>query len=193
MGDPKRPRRKYETPRYPWSKAMLESELRLVGEYGMRNKKELHRHQAYLSKYWKRARELQALSLDDRKKPQDELLSKLQLQGLIPEGGNLDNVLDLKIESILDRRLQTCVYRLNLARTPQQARQLISHGHIAVGDRRVTSPSYLTKREDESQVQYAQSSRFSQDDSLIRGPSSAGPSSAGPSSAGSENQVSGEA
>ncbi|MCJ7770238.1 30S ribosomal protein S4, partial [Candidatus Bathyarchaeota archaeon] len=40
MGDPKRPRRKYETPRYPWSKAMLESELKLVGEYGMRNKKE---------------------------------------------------------------------------------------------------------------------------------------------------------
>jgi len=182
MGDPKRQRRKFETPRFPWSKARLDAELRLLGEYGLRNKKELRRHQAYLSKYWKRARELQALSLEERGKPQDELLYKLQSQGLIPEGSSLDNVLDLKIENILDRRLQTCVYRLNLSRTPQQARQLISHGHIAVGNRRITSPSYITRREEEGEVQYAQSSRFSTDDSLIRGPSSAGP----------ENQVAGE-
>jgi small subunit ribosomal protein S4 len=183
MGDPKRPRRKTVTPRHPWSKAQLDAELRLLGEYGMRNKKELRRHQAALSNYWKRARSLQALSSEDRTKPQDELLSKLQSQGLIPEGGSLDNVLDLKIENILDRRLQTCVYRLNLSRTPQQARQLISHGHIAVGNKRVTSPSYVTKREEESEVKYAQSSRFSRDDSLIRGPPSAAP----------ENQVTGEA
>jgi len=83
----------------------------------MRNKKELRRHQAYLSKYWKIARALQGLSSEERRKPQDELLSKLQSQGLIPEGGSLDNVLDLKIENILDRRLQTCVYRHNLSRT----------------------------------------------------------------------------
>ncbi|MCJ7760667.1 30S ribosomal protein S4 [Candidatus Bathyarchaeota archaeon] len=191
MGDPKRPRRKYETPRHPWSKAQLDAELRLVGEYGLRNKKELRRHQADLSKYWKRARELQALPAEDRMKPQDELLSKMQSQGLIPEGGNIDNVLDLKIGNILDRRLQTCVYRLNLSRTPQQARQLISHGHIAVGNRKVTSPSYITKREEESEVKYAQSSRFSRDDSLIRGPSSAGPENQ--VSAGPENQVTGEA
>jgi len=183
MGDPKRSRRKSETPRYPWSKARLDSELRLLGEYGMRNKKELRRHQAYLSKYWKIARVLQGLSSEERRKPQDELLSKLQSQGLIPEGGSLDNVLDLKIENILDRRLQTCVYRHNLSRTPQQARQLISHGHIAVGNRKVTSPSYMTRREEESEVQYAQSSRFSADDSLIRGPSSAAP----------ERQATGEA
>jgi small subunit ribosomal protein S4 len=169
MGDPKRQRRKYETPRYPWSKAQLEAELRLLGEYGLRNKRELRRHQAILSGYWARARELLALPQEERNRPQKELLSKLQSYGLIPEGANLDNVLDLKIEDILERRLQTHVHRLNLSKTPQQARQLITHGHISIGGRKVTAPSYLVKREEERSVDYAPSSRFSTDASNIQG------------------------
>src|SRR4030042_4427709 len=125
MGDPKRSRRKIEAQRYPWSKARYITELRLLGEYGLRNKQELRRHQMALSGYWTKARELQALSQEEGEKSQKELLSKLLSYGLIPEGGNLDNILDLKIENILDRRLQTHVYRVNLSKTPQQARQLI--------------------------------------------------------------------
>lgn len=172
MGDPKRQRRKYETSRYPWSKAQLDSELRLLGTYGLRNKKELRRHQMVLSGYWTKARELQALPKEEGEKLQKEILYKLQSYALITEGGNLDNVLDLKIENILDRRLQTHVYRLNLSRSTQQARQLITHGHISIRNRKVTSPSYLIKRDEEREIHYSPSSRFSKDDSLIRGQSS---------------------
>ncbi len=34
MGDPRKPRKAYQTPRHPWRKDQLEEELHLVGEYG---------------------------------------------------------------------------------------------------------------------------------------------------------------
>lgn len=46
---------------------------------------------------------------------------------------------------ILESRLDNVIYRLNLAETRQQARQLVSHGHVMVGDKRVTIPSYNVK------------------------------------------------
>ena len=125
-----------------------------------------------MSGYWTRARELLALPQEERLKPQNELLSKLQSHGLVPEGANLDNVLDLKIESILERRLQTYVYRMRLSKTPHQARQLITHGHIVIGERKVTTPSYIIKREEEQSIGYAPSSRFATDASETQGQSS---------------------
>lgn len=47
--------------------------------------------------------------------------------------------------NILETRLDNVVYRLNLARTRYQSRQLVSHGHIKVNDKRVTIPSYNVK------------------------------------------------
>ena len=121
-----------------------------------------------MSGYWTRARELLALPQDERDRPQKELLSKLQSYGLAPEGANLDNVLDVKIKDVLDRRLQTYVHRLNLSKTPQQARQFITHGHISVRGRKVTAPSYLVRREEERSIDYAPSSRFARDASDIQ-------------------------
>lgn len=46
---------------------------------------------------------------------------------------------------ILESRLDNVVYRLNLANSRQQARQLVSHGHVNVGDQKVTIPSYNVK------------------------------------------------
>lgn len=42
----------------------------------------------------------------------------------------------------LESRLDNVVYRLGLARSRQMARQMVSHGHITVGERKVTIPSY---------------------------------------------------
>lgn len=46
---------------------------------------------------------------------------------------------------ILETRLDNVIYRLGLARTRQQARQLVSHGHVTVNGKKVTIPSFNAK------------------------------------------------
>ncbi|KAF5426795.1 small subunit ribosomal protein S4 [Candidatus Methanophagaceae archaeon] len=70
------------------------------------------------------------------------------------EGANLADVLELDVEHILDRRLQTCVHKKGLANSPKHARQLIVHGHIVVNNRRVTIPSYIVDRDVEREIDY---------------------------------------
>lgn len=45
--------------------------------------------------------------------------------------------------SSLERRLDNVMYRLKLAVTRRQARQIVVHGHVYVNGKRVSSPSYL--------------------------------------------------
>ena len=152
MGDPKKQRKKYQNPRFAWSKAALDAELRLLGEYGLRNKRELRRHRFMLSKYRTLSRKLLAETPDDRGIIEKQILNRLSILKIIPENSNLDDILDLTVENILERRLQTLVYRRGLSKSPQQARQLITHGHILVKGQRITSPSYLVKSEEEPQI-----------------------------------------
>jgi small subunit ribosomal protein S4 len=53
---------------------------------------------------------------------------------------------------LLERRLDNVVYRLRLASSRSQARQIVLHGHVAVNGRRINIPSYLVKAEDEISV-----------------------------------------
>ena len=160
MGDPKRQRKKYEAPRFPWSKTELSEELRLLGEYGLRNKRELWRHHYMISKYRTLARQLLAQPEDERVVIEKQLINKLAFIRVIPENADLDDVLDLSVEQILARRLQTLVFKNGLARTPYQARQLIVHGHISIKKRKVTVPSYLVPGKEEASIQYTSSSPF---------------------------------
>jgi len=154
MGDPKKQRKKYDTPRFPWRTDILQEELKLLGQYGLRNKHELWRHETALSNFRGIARSLIGKSAEERKKMEDELVNRLKKIGILPETAVLDDVLDLAIEDLLERRLQTIVFRKGLAKTIQQCRQLITHGHIAIGTRRVTVPSYIVTKDEESQIAY---------------------------------------
>jgi small subunit ribosomal protein S4 len=155
MGDPKKQRKKFETPRFRWRKDILQEELKLIGQYGLRNKHELWRHKTMLSKTRGIARSLIGKTPEERTKMENELLTRLKKLGILAETSVLDNVLDLSIEDILERRLQTIVFRKGLARTIFQARQLITHGHVNIGNRRVTVPSYIVSKTDEEQVIYS--------------------------------------
>ncbi|HHU75457.1 MAG TPA: 30S ribosomal protein S4 [Firmicutes bacterium] len=53
---------------------------------------------------------------------------------------------------ILESRLDNIVFRMGLARSRAEARQLIRHGHFAVNNQKVNIPSYLTKQGDEISV-----------------------------------------
>jgi len=155
MGDPKKQRKKYATPRFPWRSDVIKEELKHLGQYGLRNKHELWLHETTLSKFRGIARSLIGKSPEERKKMEGELLARLKKIGLLPETAVLDDVLDLTTDDILERRLQTIVFRKGLAKTVYQARQLITHGHVTVGNRRVTVPSYIVTREQESNIAYA--------------------------------------
>ncbi len=162
MGDPKRPRKKYKTPRHPWRADVLMAELKLMGEYGLRNKRELWRAKTMVSNFRRIARSLLSQPPEVRKAREEELLNKLYRLGLLDEGAELDHVLDLTVEHLLERRLQTLVWRRGLAKSPYQARQLIVHGHVAIGGRKVYSPGYLVRREEEELISYAPTSPFAQ-------------------------------
>jgi small subunit ribosomal protein S4 len=152
LGDPKRPRKKYETPKQPWRTERLLEELKIVGEYGLRNKRELWRAASILRKYRKIARSLFVLPEEERVKKESVLIRTLYRMGILPENATADDVLRLTVRDILERRLQTIVFRLGLAKTIYHARQLITHRHVAVGDRIVSAPSYLVKRGEEEKI-----------------------------------------
>jgi small subunit ribosomal protein S4 len=168
MGDPKKQRKKYETPRFRWRKDILQEELKLIGQYGLRNKHELWRHKTMLSKSRGIARSLIGKTPEERVKMENELLTRLKKRGILEDTAVLDNVLDLSIEDLLERRLQTIVFRKGLTRTIFQSRQLITHGHINIGNRRVTVPSYIVSKEEENQVTYSPQSALANEAHPVR-------------------------
>ena len=61
---------------------------------------------------------------------------------------------------MLARRLQTIVFKKFFFKTPYQARQAISHGHVLIGDRVVNRPSYVVKVDEENQIKLTPESIF---------------------------------
>jgi len=164
MGDPKRQRRKFDTPRFPWQIDSLEAELKTLGQYGLRNKREIWRHKTLVSKYRGIGRSLLAMSVEERSEQEMQLLNRLNRLGILHGESELDDVLDLTLEDILERRLQTIVFQRGLSQSIQQSRQLIAHGHIAIDGRKVSSPSYLVLKDEEEKIAYAPKSPLTDPD-----------------------------
>ena len=157
MGKPKFSRKKYETPSHPWQEDRIKAENELIKKYGLKNKREIWKAETRLRKYRGQARELLARvggGDTQSKKESDQLLMHLNRVNILPSNSTLDDVLTLGTESILSRRLQTLTYLKGLANTPTQARQLISHGHIAICNRKVTVPSYIVTKDEEGEIDY---------------------------------------
>ncbi len=167
MGDPRRLRKKYSTPNNPFEKARIVEEFSYLGKYGLRNKKEFRRHKYHLSKMRKLARTNKTLPEEIREIRFVELRDSLVKIGLVNADAHSDDILSLSVENILERRLQTIVHKNGLAKTITQARQLTTHGHIAVNGHVIDSPSYLVKKNDE--VAYSINSPFHEDQSKIWG------------------------
>ncbi len=158
MGDPKRIRRKYETPSHPWQAERIQEEKKLQSEYGLRNKREIWKAQAMLRGFRRQARELLAQRSEQARRQEKQLLDKLVRLNILKEGSTLDDVLSLTVRDVLNRRLQTLVYKKGLAYTVKQARQFIVHGHIAVAGRKVTSPSYMVTGDEEDKIEIVETS-----------------------------------
>lgn len=156
----KRQRKKYLRPSHPWEKERMDAEDKLLRQYGLRRKEEIWRIQTLLRNFRRQARHLLAASGPQAELEAKQLLVRLRRLGLVGEGATLDDVLGLDIKNLLERRLQTLIYRKGLARTPQQARQLVLHGHIAIAGKKVRVPSYLVPLEEEGVIGYVEGSFF---------------------------------
>lgn len=143
MGDPRRQKKKYVVPKRPFDTERFEQELELIGAFGLRNKRELWRHSTELSNYRRQARQMLAVPPSERQQLEKELVDKLTKIGILTEEPSLDHVLDLTLDNILERRLQTIVFRKGMAASMHHARQLVAHGHIALDNARVTTPARL--------------------------------------------------
>ena len=146
MGDPKFSRKTYDTPSHPWQGERIKAEVEVVRAFGLKNKTEVWKAETILRNLRKQSRDLQArLRTGDAqaKIEADALLAKCGRLGYLPVGSNLNDILALKDEDVLSRRLQTIVYEKGLASTIKQARQMITHGHIFMNGHRVTVPGYL--------------------------------------------------
>ncbi|CAB0037643.1 unnamed protein product [Trichogramma brassicae] len=153
----------YVTPRRPYEKARLDQELRIIGEYGLRNKREVWRVKYTLAKIRKAARELLTLEEKDPKRlfEGNALLRRLVRIGVLDEGRmKLDYVLGLKIEDFLERRLQTQVFKLGLAKSIHHARVLIRQRHIRVRKQVVNIPSFIVRLDSQKHIDFSLKSPF---------------------------------
>jgi small subunit ribosomal protein S4 len=149
MGDPGRQRKKFTKPFRPYDKSRIEEEKGLLKEYGLKTKKELWRMEGLVRSFRHRARDLLAES-DESK--EEALLEHMQSLGLLEKGAKLEDVLSLETKDLLERRLQTLVFRKDIANTANQARQLIVHCHVRMNGRTVKWPSHLVTLDEEGTI-----------------------------------------
>ena len=98
----------------------------------------------------------------------NDLVESLYRRGLLGDGASLDDILQITVEHVLSRRLQSQVYYCGLASSMRQARQLVIHGHIGLGGQKMTVPSYIITRDDENSLNYHHTSPLMDESHPIR-------------------------
>ena len=162
MGDPKLSRKLWKKPKRPLNYDLMMEELKILGTFGLKTKRELWKANTELSRVRLQARSLLALRQEDREQKEPILINSLSKIGLVDKNSTLDDVLNLQVADLLSRRLQTIVQRKLYFKTPYQARQAIVHGHIMIGERVVTIPSYAVKIDEEPKIRLTVESQFNQ-------------------------------
>jgi len=151
MGDPRKQRRKYERPTHPWKAERITEEKEICRKYGLKNRKELWRVKSKIRRFRQQARNLLASSGEEVMKEKKELFDKLTRLGIL-ENPTIEDILAIKAEDLLERRLQSQVYSKGIANTMKEARQLITHNHVIVGNRTITIPSYTISKVEEDNI-----------------------------------------
>ena len=162
MGDTKNFRRVWKKPKRPFNFDLKMEELKILGTFGLKTKRELWKARTELSRVRNQARSLLALRQDVREQKEPILMNSLSKVGYVQSDATLDDVLNLEINDFLGRRLQTIVQKKFYFKTPYQARQAVSHGHVLIGDQIVNIPSYLVKVDEEDKVKLTSESVFNE-------------------------------
>ena len=165
MGDPKKHRKQYSRPGKIWNRESIDREKILMREYGLKNKEELWKFDSVLRNFRKQAKNLIARRGEEQAdKEGKQLIAKLVKLNILKPDAVLEDVLGLDNKSLLDRRLQSIVLKRGLARSINQARQFVVHGHISVGKNKVNVPSYLVNSDEESLITFSGNSSLSREE-----------------------------
>ena len=171
MGEPKFSRPKFDTPSHPWKADRIEEEHAIQKNHGLKNMKEIWKAKSQLRRYRQQAMRLIGnidTSEGHGKREMQDLLHSLYNKGLIDSNAELGDILSLGTEDMLSRRLQAQVYYKGLACSMKQARQLVTHGQICIGEQKVTIPSYPVSRDEEGDLCYHSSSALNDPNHAIR-------------------------
>ena len=141
-----RKKNKYARPRKPFESARIAEENNLLKQYGLKNKKEVWKTVAKVNYYRGRAKALARSPIEE----QEVLFNKLKALGI--KADNISDVLGLKVEDFLNRRLTTIVANKKLASTVKAARQMTVHKKITIDGKVVNSPSYLVEVSEEKHI-----------------------------------------
>lgn len=109
------------------------------------------------------ARELLTLPEDDPRRifQGAAIIRRMARLGLVSEEEmKLDMILELSTAKLMDRRLQTKVFKLGLAKSIHHARVLIKQRHIRVGHQLVNSPSFMVHVDSEKHIQFSENSPY---------------------------------
>ena len=166
MGDPKFARSKTQTPTHPWKQARIDEEHALKEKYGLKTvggMKEIWREKSSLRRHRNQAMKLIGrvdTSEGHFAREKTDLVNSLCRQGLLVEGANIDDVLQINVEHMLSRRLQSVVYYRGLAPSMRAARNMIVHGHISIGEQKMTVPGYHIRKHEEENLNYSSNSVY---------------------------------
>ena len=152
MGDPKKQKKKFSSPGHPWQKERIEEEKELLKQYGLRRKYEIWKMDSLLKKFLHRAKIIIGEKSSQSDLERKQMLDRLSSLGLLKKDSKVEDVLNLKLKDVLERRLQTLIVRKQIAGTMRQARQYITHEHVTVGSKKITAPSYLVSVSEEPNI-----------------------------------------
>ena len=166
VGEPKFSRSRTQTPTHPWKQARIDEEHALKEKYGLKKTggmREIWREKSALRRHRNQAMKLIGrvdASEGHYAKEKDQLLESLFSKGLLVSGADIGDVLEIDVEHMLSRRLQSVVYYRGLAPSMRAARNLIIHGHICIGNQRMTVPGYHILKKEEGDLQYSSNSPY---------------------------------
>ncbi len=140
--------KKYSTPRHLWRGERISSETEVMNRYGLKNHKEIWKVLFKLSRWRELARHL---IINENLKGTDELLNPIMNIRCLKEK-KLESVFEISPNDVLERRLQTVVFRKGLAKTIKEARLFITHKHILINNKIVNAPGYIVHNDDEGKI-----------------------------------------
>jgi small subunit ribosomal protein S4 len=156
-----RKKKKFELPKKSFEKQRIMEENKLVLRYGLKNKKEIFKAESKVKYLRNMAKKL----ITAEQEEQQRFFDKLNKIGLKVE--KIADVLALSKEDLMNRRIATIIWKKGLSSSIKNARQMVCHKKIMIGESIVDSPSYLIKIEEEPLIQIKTKVKKPKEDKVV--------------------------